>query len=134
MNARPFFRNRGYIDQRTLFQALRFDSVTSIDYSAYEGSSVILDLNAAETPDALHAQFDFVFDGGTMEHIFHVPNVLKHLPVLACAEKAASGWSDTTLVILSSQVYEAQMLSELEKHQYQGSVLSIWDPVLSRIL
>jgi SAM-dependent methyltransferase len=59
-----------------LFQALGCSSITAMDNSAYEGASVLHDLNEP-LPSHLHQQFDTVFDGGTLEHVFNVPNSFK---------------------------------------------------------
>ncbi len=67
---------KGYISQRTLFQALGFDAVLAMDYSAYEEPEIIHDLNDPEPPQAWRGAFDLIYDGGTLEHIFNVPNAL----------------------------------------------------------
>ncbi len=60
----------------SFFQALGFTSVESLDVSASEGASIVFDLNAAATPNNLRACCDVLFDGGTLEHVFHLPNAL----------------------------------------------------------
>lgn len=75
----PSLAARGCVSDDSLFAALRFHEVIRIDYSDYEGADEILDLNASETPEHLRERFDVILDSGTMEHIFHVPNVLRHL-------------------------------------------------------
>ena len=54
------------------FNKLGFKTVTSLDYSDYEGADLIHDLNNP-IPDSLHDKFDFVYDGGTLEHVFDFP-------------------------------------------------------------
>jgi hypothetical protein len=51
--------------------------ITSFDYSAYQSAGIVHDLNVAIEP-ALHCRFDAVFDGGTMEHLFDVKQVLSN--------------------------------------------------------
>lgn len=51
-------------------------SVDATDVSAYEGASIIQDLNTP-VPESLWGTYDFVFDGGTLEHIFHFPTALQ---------------------------------------------------------
>lgn len=63
----------------TLFRAMGFDAAESLDASDYEGATHILDLNAADTPASLCDRFDMVLDGGTLEHVFHVPHALAHM-------------------------------------------------------
>jgi hypothetical protein len=46
--------------------------VDSIDASDYEHATVVVDMNKP-TPAELNEKYDLVFDGGTLEHVFHVP-------------------------------------------------------------
>ncbi|MCY2980428.1 MAG: hypothetical protein NTU79_17315 [Planctomycetota bacterium] len=48
-----------------------------MDASTYEQADIIHDLNVP-VPDNLKAQFDVVFDGGTMEHVFNYPQAIKN--------------------------------------------------------
>jgi hypothetical protein len=61
--AEPFLRWLGY------------EQVESMDFSEYEGCSLTHDLNVP-VPDAWHGGYDVVFDGGTLEHVFHFPNAI----------------------------------------------------------
>ncbi len=61
--AEPFLRWLGY------------GEVESMDFSGYEGSTLIHDLNQP-VPEDWHERFDVVFDGGTLEHVFHFPNAI----------------------------------------------------------
>src|SRR5512145_477284 len=56
----------------SVFKALGAKQVSSLDFSAYEGASFVHDLNQPIGPD-LHERFDTVYDGGTLEHVFHFP-------------------------------------------------------------
>ncbi len=62
--AEPFFEMLGAIH------------VDSLDFSTFEGATVQHDLNLP-LPAALHAKYDLVFDGGTLEHVFNFPQALK---------------------------------------------------------
>ena len=53
-------------------KALGAKKVSSMDISAYEGADVVHDLSVPIGSD-LHERFDMVIDGGTLEHVFHVP-------------------------------------------------------------
>lgn len=64
----------GYAE--TLMRGLGFGKMESIDFSDYEGASILHDLNR-RPPEALERQFDLIFDGGTVEHVFDVPTALQ---------------------------------------------------------
>ena len=53
-------------------------SVTVMDYSSYEGATLIHDLNKP-VPDALHGKFDAVIEGGSLEHVFNYPTAVASL-------------------------------------------------------
>jgi SAM-dependent methyltransferase len=61
------------------FRYLGFSDAQSIDIDGSEGADTLLDLNVDVTPQALLGQFDLVLNGGTLEHVFHVPNALAHV-------------------------------------------------------
>lgn len=52
-------------------------AVESMDASDFEGASIIHDLNNPVGPE-LVGQFDTVFDGGTLEHVFNFPEGLRN--------------------------------------------------------
>jgi hypothetical protein len=58
-----------------VFNGLGARHVDSLDYSDYEGASVICDMNAP-LPDRQVEAFSVVFDGGSLEHIFNFPTAL----------------------------------------------------------
>lgn len=62
-------------DDVALFSALGFDEVDAMDASAFEGASLVHDLNVP-VPSSLHGRYDLVFNGGTLEHVFNVPVAL----------------------------------------------------------
>jgi len=57
------------------------DSVMSMDYSDYESASIVHDLNTP-VPADLREKFDVVIDGGSMEHIFDVRQVLENYLIM----------------------------------------------------
>lgn len=71
----------GCIDDVTLFRALGFSEVKSLDFSSWEGADYIADLNLP-LPDELHGRFDAVFEAGTIQHVFHLPQVLTNIHAL----------------------------------------------------
>src|ERR1700690_456811 len=59
------------------FQALGALKQDSIDASAYEGATIVHDLNDP-VPAELHGKYTLVFDGGTTEHVFNYPQTLSN--------------------------------------------------------
>jgi hypothetical protein len=60
-----------------LIRALGASDYVSIDRSNFEGATFIHDLNDP-FPEAMRNRFDFVLDGGTLEHVFNFPAALRH--------------------------------------------------------
>ncbi len=60
-----------------LFEALGSSEIFSMDVSDYEGASIRHDLNQSVKSE-LHAQFDLVYDGGTLEHVFNFPIAIRN--------------------------------------------------------
>lgn len=71
-----FVQDDGFSE--TLFRKLGFGEIETMDFAAYEGPSIEQDLNEP-VPEHLHNQFDFIFDGGTIEHVFNVPQALMNV-------------------------------------------------------
>jgi SAM-dependent methyltransferase len=67
------------LDDRRFFSSFGFSSIEALDCSDFSGASIIFDLNSAELPPEYHGLFDCIFDSGSMEHVFHVPNLLKNV-------------------------------------------------------
>lgn len=61
----------------SLFHSLGASVIDSIDYSDFEGASIITDMNEA-IPANLKEQYSVVFDGGTLEHVFNFPQAIKN--------------------------------------------------------
>lgn len=68
-----------HIDAYSFFQCLGFLEVHAMDISDYEEADIIFDLNCANLPKNLNNQFDYIVDGGTLEHVFNVPNALENI-------------------------------------------------------
>lgn len=75
---KPHLREKKYVDDVTAFKALGFDAVESLDVSSYEGATYVHDMNLP-VPAALHAKYDLIFDGGTIEHIFDQASVFRNI-------------------------------------------------------
>ena len=71
-----FLQEDGYAE--TLFRNLGFGEIETMDYAPYEGPVIEQDLNEP-VPAKLHNEFDFIFDGGTIEHVFNVPQALENV-------------------------------------------------------
>lgn len=52
--------------------------VDSIDASNYEGASILHDMNKPVVEN-LHNQYDTVFDGGTLEHVFNIKQAFENV-------------------------------------------------------
>jgi hypothetical protein len=70
---------KGCLSDDSLFQLLGFEGFESLDYSDYEQAHIVFDLNEKTVPDSLKEKYDFIIDSGTLEHVFHVPNMLANV-------------------------------------------------------
>lgn len=60
------------------FDAVGINNIRSMDATTYEGSDIAHDLNQP-VDDSLVDRFSYIFDGGTLEHVFNVPNALENV-------------------------------------------------------
>ena len=67
MNASDFFTSCG------------LGKTISVDISDYEGADIQFDLNSDSLPEKLASKAGLVVNGGTLEHVFHVPNALTNI-------------------------------------------------------
>jgi len=79
LNQKAFFSRNNFINDKCLFSALGFDTVSSLDFSDNESPNIIFDLNSSGIPESLKNSFDVIIDGGTLEHVFHLPNAMKNI-------------------------------------------------------
>ena len=79
LSTKPGFAAGRLITDEYLFSALGFTDRRSLDASEYESADYIFDLNKPETPEKLSDSWDVIFDGGTIEHVFNVPNALANI-------------------------------------------------------
>ncbi len=63
------------------YRWLGSEVVDSFDYSAYEQATHLWDMNQP-LPAASEGQYDFVFDGGTLEHVFRYSDALREAMTL----------------------------------------------------
>lgn len=59
-----------------LFRWLGASTVESLDFAPFEGASIIHDLNVP-VGDELKGRFDVIYDGATIEHVYHFPNAVE---------------------------------------------------------
>jgi SAM-dependent methyltransferase len=69
-----------YVDD-LLIEAFGATSVSSVDFSTYEGATYVADMNV---PFDIGRRFDTVIDFGTTEHVFDVATVLRNM-IQLCA-------------------------------------------------
>lgn len=74
-NPTDFVRDCAYGER--FFSHLGAQEITSVDYSSYENASVIHDMNLP-IPGELRERFSVVYDGGTIEHVFNIPQAFKN--------------------------------------------------------
>ncbi|MEO8450970.1 MAG: hypothetical protein ABI647_14330, partial [Gemmatimonadota bacterium] len=63
---------------RFLRTFLGAESVSTMDYSTYEGADIVHDLNEP-IPEELRGRFDAVIECGSLEHIFNFPTAIGNL-------------------------------------------------------
>ena len=72
----PSCAQKGFPSDEWVFKVLGCDSLDALDFTASEGATLVHDLNRTDLPAEALGHFDLVFDGGTLEHVFHLPNAL----------------------------------------------------------
>lgn len=60
------------------FQAVGFQSIDSIDNSAYEKATIVHNLNFP-IPASLQNKYTYIYDGGTTEHCFNTAQVFQNI-------------------------------------------------------
>ncbi len=75
LDAGAFIKNNQYSDE--FFKQLGAKSVDSIDVSPYEQATVLFDMNVP-LPEQWRGKFSLVHDGGSIEHVFNVPQAFKN--------------------------------------------------------
>ena len=60
-------------------RVLGFSNVDSLDASSFEGASIIQDMNLPLEGKLKDRKFDYIFDGGTTEHIFNVAQTYQNI-------------------------------------------------------
>lgn len=81
LSHQPELAAAGCLDDRSFFRLLGCERVESSDVSDWEGADHILDLNLP-VPAELHGRFATVFEAGTLQHVFDLPQVFANLHAL----------------------------------------------------
>lgn len=81
LSHQPELAAAGCLDDRSFFRLLGCERVESSDVSDWEGADHILDLNLP-VPAELHGRFATVFEAGTIQHVFDLPQVFANLHAL----------------------------------------------------
>ena len=81
LSHQPELAAAGCLDDRSFFRLLGCARVESSDVSDWEGADHILDLNLP-VPAELRGRFDTVFEAGTLQHVFDLPQVFANLHAL----------------------------------------------------
>ena len=76
MKVEALIDDDGFSD--SVFKSLGFAQTDYMDISDYEGANVLHDLNQP-VPEHMWERYDFILDGGTIEHIFNVPEAFKNV-------------------------------------------------------
>lgn len=65
------------VSDNVFFSAVGFHTVHSVDVSDFEGATYCYDFNESAVRTVVPEAYDVVYDGGTVEHVFHTPNFFK---------------------------------------------------------
>ncbi len=94
LDAREFLRRNKHAEP--FLALLGAQKTASMDASNYEQASLIHDLNRP-VPEDLKEQYSVVHDGGTLEHVFHVPQALRN-----CMEMVRVGGHFTQVTVANN--------------------------------
>lgn len=81
LSHQPELAAAGCLDDKSFFRLLGCERVESADVSDWEGADHILDLNLP-LPAGLAGRYDTVFEAGTLQHIFDLPQVFANIHAL----------------------------------------------------
>jgi hypothetical protein len=79
LSPKPGPASKGYLSDDSMLKALGFEDYSALDVDGYESAGFIHDLYSPTIPAEIEGRFDVVIDGGTLEHVFHVPNAISAL-------------------------------------------------------
>jgi hypothetical protein len=80
LSEKPGHAREGWLSDDSMLKALGFTDYSALDVSDYEATDIIMhNLNSPTIAPELEGRFDVVIDGGTLEHVFHLPNAMSAL-------------------------------------------------------
>jgi hypothetical protein len=106
---------QGFVEN--MFTEFGFGKVDSLDANNYEGASIIHDMNF-KISDNLRSKYNYIYDGGTTEHIFNIPRVLQNvIDMLAvggiyCSVTCNNNFSGHGLYQFSPELFYATFCSK----------------------
>jgi len=123
---------RDFVHARVFFDMLGMDEYTDLDKFDSDRPAVLHDLNDP-IPPSLENRFGLVFDGGTIEHIFDVrqvmENIMRMLKARGCVIHIGSFGMDHGLYAFSPgfyfDFYQANGFGEFECHLLEVDVSDI---------
>jgi SAM-dependent methyltransferase len=71
VRSNPWLNGQNTVSDDSFFKALGFNEINSMDFVNNENPNIIFDLNQ-ELPNELARRFDFIYNGGTLEHVFDI--------------------------------------------------------------
>lgn len=74
-------RSPDSIFSERFFEVLGYQTIDSMDFSDFEGASIIQDLSG-DLASTLIDRFDVIYDGGTCEHIFELPTAYRNIDLM----------------------------------------------------
>jgi len=70
--------SKDFIHARTFFEVMGFDDYVDVDNFEYDQPALLHDMNSP-VPEEVVDKFDLVLDGGTVEHIFDIKQVMGNM-------------------------------------------------------
>ncbi|MCX7172298.1 MAG: methyltransferase domain-containing protein, partial [Proteobacteria bacterium] len=71
--------NDNFVNDKALMKLLGYNECIAIDFDDSEGAEITHDLNRVPPDNNYIKYLDVVYNNGTLEHIFNVPNVLNNI-------------------------------------------------------
>ena len=115
-----------------MFQAFKNAQLLSMDKSDFEGADFLHDMNFP-IPEDYKEQFDLVYDGGTLEHIFNFPIAIQNEMEMVkvgghlVLQTPTNNWSGHGFYQFSPELY-FRVLSEANGYKIKRLVAFEWGP------